>query len=199
MPDIVRLIDNVIDISRFPLPQQQEEAQAEAAHRSRRHRAGRCADPVRRCATARPRRSPRPKPGSARSSAPPISPRPRSPPRRAPSRCSTATSTWPARPSPGSTPTIRDGDRRARHPQRAPDLGGADRHDLAVRRQRLLRPRAGVQLPLHAQRADAGRHAPRGGGHRLRLSRSSAASRAKPRRCPIISSTRRPWRPRTTS
>ena len=42
---------------------------------------------------------------AARSSAPPISPRPSSPPRRAPSRCSTATSTWTARPSPGSTPT----------------------------------------------------------------------------------------------
>ena len=61
------------------------------------------------------------------------------------------------------------GDCAARHPQRAPDLGGADRHDLAVRRQRLLRAGAGVQLPLHAQRADARRNAPRGGGRGLRL------------------------------
>ena len=51
-----------------------------------------------------PRRSPRPRPGSASSSARPISPRPRSPPRKAPSRCSTATNTSPARPSPRSTP-----------------------------------------------------------------------------------------------
>ena len=68
-------------------------------------------------------------------------------------------------------------DRQTRHPQRAPDLGGADRHDLAVGRQCFLRAGAGVQLPLHAQRADARRHPPRGGGHGLRLSPVPPAAR----------------------
>ena len=83
------------------------------------------------------------------------------------------------------------GDRAARHPQRAPDLGCADRHDLAVRRQRLVRDRAGLQLSLHPQRADARRHAPRGGGRAITPTASSAGCGARPRRCPIISSTPR--------
>ena len=88
---------------------------------------------------------------------------------RAPSRSSTATYLA------GETIAELDEDlrkaiARARHPQRAADLGRADRHDLALRRQCLLGHRAGVQLPLHAQRADARRHPPRGRGHRLRLS-----------------------------
>ncbi len=41
-------------------------------------------------------------------------------------------------------------DRRARHPQRAPHLDRAHRHDLDLRRQCLVRARAGVQLPLSA-------------------------------------------------
>ena len=118
---------------------------------------------------ARRRRSRRPKAGSARSSARPISPRPRSRPRRAPFRCSTASAISPARRSPGLDEEVRARYRTARHPQRAAHLGRADRHDLAVRRQCLVGDRAGVQLPPHAQRADARRHAPRRGGHRLRL------------------------------
>ena len=65
-------------------------------------------------------------------------------------------------------------DRRARHPQRAADLDRADRHDLAARRQRVVGARAGVQLQLHAQRADARRHAPRGRGRATTPSASSA-------------------------
>ena len=41
--------------------------------------------------------------------------------------------------------------------------------------------------------------APRGGGQRLRLSLLPPAARRDTRRCPIISSMRRPCRPRTTS
>ena len=49
----VRMMDNAIDVSRFPLPQQQAGGHGQAPHRAGRHRAGRCADPVRRCAMAR--------------------------------------------------------------------------------------------------------------------------------------------------
>ena len=69
----------------------------------------------------------------------------------------------------GARPGRQGRDRRTRHPQRAADLDRADRHDLAARRQRLVGPRAGVQLQLHAQRADARQHAPHRGGQRLRL------------------------------
>ena len=82
-----------------------------------------------------------------------------SPPRKARSRCSTATHYLAGETVAGARCRCARRHRRARHPQRAPHLGGADRHDLALRRQRLLRPRAGVQLQLHAQRADARRHA----------------------------------------
>ena len=51
------------------------------------------------------------------------------------------------------------GDPRARHPQQPPAVDRADRHDLArLRRQRIERHRAGVQLVLPAQEADARRH-----------------------------------------
>ena len=102
VPDAVRMMDNIIDISGFPLPSSRHEAR-----QKRRIGLGvtGLADALIMCGlgTARPTRSPRPKSGSARSSARPISPRARSPPKRAPSRCSTATNTSPARPSPGST------------------------------------------------------------------------------------------------
>ena len=54
-----------------------------------------------------------------------------------------------ARPTCAALPEdIRDGHRRARHPQRAAHLDRADRHDLAVRRQCLERHRAGLRLHL---------------------------------------------------
>ena len=93
-----------------------------------------------------------------------------------------------------STPRRARRDRAARHPQRAAHLDRADRHDLAVRRQRLVGHRAGVQLPLHPQGADAGRQPARGGGRAITPIASSAASRATTRRCPTISSTPRRWR-----
>ncbi len=61
------------------------------------------------------------------------------------------------------SPEVQDAIARARHPQRAGHLDRADRHHLAVRRQRLVGPGAGVQLQIHPQRPDA-RRQPHGGG-----------------------------------
>ena len=72
------------------------------------------------------------------------------------------------------------GNCEARHPQRTSHLHRADRHDLAVRGQRLERHRAGVRLQLHAQGAAARRHKPRGDRRGLCLSRLPRAFR---RRC----------------
>ncbi len=54
-------------------------------------------------------------------------------------------------------------DRGAGHPQRAADLDRADRHHLAAGGQRLFRRRAGVRAQLHPQSASAGRVVARGG------------------------------------
>ncbi len=54
--------------------------------------------------------------------------------RRARFRCSIASASSRARTLRRCLDDIRDGDRRARHPQRLPHLDRADRHDLAVRR-----------------------------------------------------------------
>ena len=105
----VRMMDDVIDVSHFPLPQQDEEAARQAAHRARRHRARRCAHHVRgalrrqRCGGADRDLDA----GAAR--ARPISPRPRSPPRRAPSRSSIAINFWPARSIRELEEDVRDG------------------------------------------------------------------------------------------
>ncbi len=47
VPDCVRMMDNVIDISQFPLPRAAGRGAPEAPHRPRGHRARRCADHVR--------------------------------------------------------------------------------------------------------------------------------------------------------
>ena len=169
VPDCVRMMDNVIDISLFPLSQQKEEA-------SRKRRIGLgvtgLADALILCGLRY---------GSAAAVAATESWL------EAIQREAYLASTVLAareRPVPAVRPRSlsrgRNGcgvgrggareDRAERHPQRASDLDRADRHDLAVRRQRLLRHRAGVQLPPYAQRPDARRHPPRRGGGRLRLS-----------------------------
>ena len=48
----VRMMDNTIDVSRFPLRGAGPRGARQAPHRARRDRPGRCADHVRRCATA---------------------------------------------------------------------------------------------------------------------------------------------------
>ena len=102
----VRMMDNVIEVSGYPLPE--HEAEARAKRRIGLGITG-LADALIMCdarygserAVALTRRA-----GCGRSSAPPISPRRRWPRRRAPSRSTTATPTSPAKPSPASTRTF---------------------------------------------------------------------------------------------
>ena len=97
VPLAVRMLDNVIDVSRFPLRGAGARGQGQAPHRAWRHRARRRVDPVRRAlrlarggaADARVARRP--------CSACPISPRPTSRRRRAASRSTTVPNTWRAR------------------------------------------------------------------------------------------------------
>ncbi len=91
---------------------------------------------------------------------------------------------------PGARRRCAGRDRAARHPQRAADLDRADRHDLALRRQCLVRPRAGVQLQLHAQCADARWHAAHRGSQRPRLPPLQAHVRRRCRAARNISWTR---------
>ena len=74
-------------------------------------------------------------------------------------------------------------DRPLRHPQRAAELDRAHRHDLAAGRQRLLRHRAGVRLQLRAARAAARRLQARGerrGSCPAGLARRSRATETPP-------------------
>ena len=105
VPLAVRMLDNAIDVSRFPL------GRAGSA-RPRPSAAWGWASPgsptrsfCAACATARPRRSRSPRPGSARSSARPIARRANSPPRKARSRSSIASPISPARRSRPSRPS----------------------------------------------------------------------------------------------
>jgi len=150
----VRMMDNVVDISRFPLPPQAEEARTK-----RRIGLGvtGLADALILCGQrygsarslwrldrARGREGPLPAVRARRLS------------RR---RVGRRTRGRPAR-----------GHRAARHPQRAPHLDRAHGHDLALRRQRLLGHRAGVQLQVRPQHPDARRQPQPGGGERPCLS-----------------------------
>ena len=111
----------------------------QAPHRARRHRAGRCADPLRRCATARREAVALTESWlaaiqraaylasaelAAEKGAFPLFDREQLSRRRDRSR--------------RCDEDVRDAIAAARHPQRAADLDRADRHDLAVRRQRLV-------------------------------------------------------------
>ena len=86
--------------------------------------------------------------------------------RRAPSRCSTR-ERFLAAPNVAAPARGRARRRSPEHGIRngAPDLDRADRHDLAVRRQRVERHRAGVRLPLRARACSSrdGTHAQRDG------------------------------------
>ena len=179
----VRMLDNVIDVSRFPLPQQAQEAKAKrriglgvtgladalilcgvrygSARGGGADRGLAEGDPARGLSRlGRARRREGRLPALRREK--PISP---------------------ARRSRGLDEDVRAAIARPRHPQRAADLDRADRHDLAAGRQRLLGHRAGVQLPLHAQRADARRHAAARRRSPTTPIACSAASRA--RRAPL--------------
>ena len=79
-------------------------------------------------------------------------------------------------------------DRRARDQQRAADLDRADRHDLPGRRQRLVRHRAGVRTGLHAQGHTAGRLQARGGSGGLCAASLPGAARRRTPHCPTASS-----------
>ena len=180
----VRFLDDVIDVSNYPLPAQKKEAKAKRriglgvtgladalilCRRALRHArgggAGRGLDggdrdgglPRQRRAGAREGRLPALRRGALPGGAQ----------RAAPAR---------------------GGARRhrpPRHAQRARHLDRPHRHHLAARRQRLHRHRAGVRLPLRAPRARARRLLAHrdGGGLRARpLSRSSSAPRRRSRR-----------------
>ena len=187
----VRMLDNVIDISRYPLPEQETEAKAKrriglgitgladallfcgAAYgsseavaltrRMARHDQARGISRV--CAACgRERLVPTLRPVHAWTAEPAV-------PRRGDSRA----------------------DRRARPSERLPYLDRSDRHDLAARRQCLLGDRAGVRLPLHAQDASVGWEHAGGAGRGLcnaRLATSQGRCRCRrpncssaPRRC----------------
>jgi ribonucleotide reductase alpha subunit len=172
VPLAVRMMDNVIDVSRFPLPQQEKEAKAK-----RRIGLGvtGLADALIFCGVrygARGGAADREWLGAVQRLAYMASADTRGREGRFP--LFERGSIWPARrsrlyprkPAPRSA---------ARHPQRAPDLDRAHRHDLAVGRQRLLRYRAGLCLQLCAPRAAAGWFQARGERRRLRLSVSGAS------------------------
>ncbi len=128
----VRMMDNVIDASRFPLRGAAPGGEGQAAHRAWRHRAGRCA------AHGRPALRLRRGRRADRSLDAPDRPR----------RLSRLASSWPGRKAPFPlfdaeaflasrhacstwTRTCATRSRDARHPQRAAHLDRADRHDLA--------------------------------------------------------------------
>ncbi len=120
--------------ARQPAPR----GQGQAPHRPRRHRPGRRADPVRRALRLGRGGGLDRELDEGASSARPISPRSNWPPRRAPSRSSTGSAYLAGETVAALDDDLRAAIARARHPQRAPHLDRADRHDLALRRQCLV-------------------------------------------------------------
>ena len=159
----VRMLDNVLDVTAWPLEQQHEEAMAKRRVglgftglgdalimlRLRYDTEEARAMAARISEAMRDRRLPRLGRARARSAAR--------------SRCSTPTCTCPAASFASRLPDeLKDADPQARHPQLAPAVDRAHRHHQPrLRRQRLQRHRAAVLLDLHAQEAHARRHAAR--------------------------------------
>ena len=157
----IRMLDNVLDVTPWPLEAQRARGHGQAPRRPGLHRPGRRAHHAAACATTPSRRAPWR--------------------RRSPSTCATA----PMRPPSelaterGAFPmfnadlylsggnfasrlpqALKDADPQAGHPQLAPAVDRAHRHHQPrLRRQRLQRHRAAVLLDLHAQEAHARRHA----------------------------------------
>ena len=89
VPIAVRMMDNVTEVSNFPLAQQRHEAHAKRRIGLGVTGLGRRAHPLRRALRELRARSSSPRPGPRRSRGTPISPRPSLPPRKAASRSST--------------------------------------------------------------------------------------------------------------
>ena len=117
---------------------------------------------------ARLRRQNSPAAGWRSSRTPPTRRAPSSRPRRALSRYSTPSASSTAPTSLRSMRRCVEAIRRHGDPQRLPHLDRTDRHDLAARRQRVERRRAGVRLSLHAPPAGQGRHGAGAYGRGLR-------------------------------
>ena len=186
----VRMMDNVVDVSRFPLPEQAEEARQKrriglgvtgladallmVGARYGSKEAARLTSRWLR-ALARHRISGLSASGGREGRLP---------------RCSTPTPTWLRRPSPGWMTMCADairthGIRNALLTSIAPH-----RHHQPLCRQRLVGDRAGFRLCLPPQGPAKGRLAHRAGDRRLRGGEMARDER-RTRRCPTISSTRR--------
>ena len=179
----VRFLDNAIDVSNYPLPAQTTGGEGQAPHRPRRHRPGRCADPVRRALRhARGRRAGRGLDGRHRAAAYLRQRRAGAREGRLPAvrRREVPGCARRAAPARGGA----RGHRRARHPQRPAHLDRADRHHLAAGRQRVLGRRAGVRFPLRAAHPGARRLDPAAKRWRTTPTRCSASASGPTRRCP---------------
>ena len=160
----VRMLDNVLDVTAWPLAAAARGSDGQAPRRPGLHRPGRRADHAAACGTTR---------AEARDMAARISESMRDHAYRASvelaqgARRVSAVQRRPVprrrRTSPRACPTtLKTADPQARHPQLASALDRADRHDQPrLRRQRVQRHRAAVLLDLHAQEAHGRRHAAR--------------------------------------
>jgi hypothetical protein len=195
----VRMLDNVLDATHWPLEQQQGSAE-QAPRRPRLHRPGRCADHAQ--AALRHRRRARHGDQDFRIHARPLlpvlggtGPRARRLPavqrRHVPLRRQLRLA--PAAGSQGFDP-------QARPAQLAPAVDRAHRHHQpGLRRQCLERHRAALLLDLHAQEAHGRRHLQGVRGRGLRLAPLQAPGRRREPSCRTTSSPRWKSPPRPTS